>query len=304
MRSPIAILLVSLLAVSAGISLAQDAPRVPALQSELDEQRSLLERVIANQKKDDLAQFTYERIERLEVQKSAGAKPEVKATRAVPAGTGIDRIPVGPDGKPADAAAYRAELEKLERTLSWAAQDGRAQREAYEKITKKQKERADLIDATRNAFIFTFITLEPRGDRTLSKYSLVPNPAYKATSRATAMFSKVRGYLWIDEDAAQLARAELEVTDDISIGGFLAKVYKGSHLVQERYEISPGLWFPTYSQYQLRDSRTHHVLPIPPHRTSQGSAASHPCGIGQIDHRERGPLINPLTALTCVLGFP
>ncbi len=218
MRSPIAILLVSLLAVSAGISLAQDAPRVPALQSELDEQRSLLERVIANQKKDDLAQFTYERIERLEVQKSAGAKPEVKATRAVPAGTGIDRIPVGPDGKPADAAAYRAELEKLERTLSWAAQDGRAQREAYEKITKKQKERADLINATRNAFIFTFITLEPRGDRTLSKYSLVPNPAYKATSRATAMFSKVRGYLWIDEDAAQLARAELEVTDDISIG--------------------------------------------------------------------------------------
>ena len=92
MRSPIAIVFVSLLAVSAGISLAQDASRVPALQSELDEQRSLLERVIANQKKDDLAQFTYERIERLEVQKSAGTKPEVKATRAIPAGTGIDRI--------------------------------------------------------------------------------------------------------------------------------------------------------------------------------------------------------------------
>jgi len=69
------------------------------------------------------------------------------------------------------------------------------------------------------------------------------------------MFSKVRGYLWIDEDAAQLARAELEVTDDISIGGFLAKVYKGSHLVQERYEISPGLWFPTYSQYDFDGRR-------------------------------------------------
>src|ERR1700719_5348349 len=185
-----------------------DAARESPAPSQ-EERLALLERVIANQKKDDLAQYTYERLERLEVQKgSTGAQPpEVKISRAVPAGTGIDRIPVGPDGKPLDAAAYRAQLEKLERALSWAAEDGRAQREAYEKIAKKQKERSDLIDATRNAFIFTFIALEPRGNRTLSKYSLVPNPTYKATSRATAMFSKVRGYLWIDEDAAQLARA-------------------------------------------------------------------------------------------------
>jgi hypothetical protein len=267
MRSPTTILFVSLLAAYGGISQAQDAPSAPALQSELDEQRTLLARVIANQKKDDLAQFTYERIEQLELQKSPGSKPEVKTTRAVPAGTGIDRIPVGPDGKPSDAAVYRAELEKLERSLAWAARDGRAQREAYDKIAKKQKDRGDLIDATRNAFIFTFIALEPRGDRTLSKYSLVPNPAYKATSRATSMFAKVRGYLWIDEDAAQLARAELEVTDDISIGGFLARVYKGSHLVQERYEIAPGLWFPTYSQYDFDGRRLFVSFAIHEHTT-------------------------------------
>jgi hypothetical protein len=227
------------------------------LQSEAEEQRSLLERVIANQKKNDTAQFTYERMERLEIRKSATSSqpPELKITRAIPAGTGVDRIPVGPDGKPVDAAAYRAELEKLEKALSWASEDGRSQREAYEKIAKKQKERSDLIDATRTAFLYTFIKLEPRGDRTLSKYSMVPNPAYKPISRATAIFSKVRGYVWIDEDAAQLARAEIEVTDDISFGGFLAKVYKGSHLLQERYEMAPGLWFATYSQYDFDGRR-------------------------------------------------
>src|SRR4029077_16411931 len=109
-----------------------DAPLASPAPSE-EERHVLLERVIANQKKDDLAQYTYERLERLEVQKgSTGAQPpEVKISRAVPAGTGIDRIPVGPDGKPLDAAAYRAELEKLERALSWAAQEGRAQRDAY-----------------------------------------------------------------------------------------------------------------------------------------------------------------------------
>jgi hypothetical protein len=224
------------------------------LQSELDEQRALLERVIANQKKNDLAQSTYERLERLEIHKG-NSTPEVKTTRAIPAGTGIDRIPVGPDGKPVDAAAYRAELEKLERALAWAADDGRAQRDAYDKVAKKQKERSDLIDATRTAFLYTFMAHEPRGDRMLSKYRMVPNPAYKPISRSTAVFSKVRGYLWIDDDAAQLARAELEVTDDISIGGFLAKIYKGSHLIQDRYEMAPGLWFATYSQYDFDGRR-------------------------------------------------
>jgi hypothetical protein len=257
MRPPTAILLVSLLAASGGVSLGQNTAPAGVLQSEAEEQRSLLERVIANQKKNDMAQFTYERMERLEIRKSAtnSQPPELKITRAIPAGTGVDRIPVGPDGKPVDAAAYRAELEKLEKALSWASEDGRSQREAYEKIAKKQKERSDLIDATRTAFLYTFIELEPRGDRTLSKYSMVPNPAYKPTSRATAIFSKVRGYVWIDEDAAQLAKAEVEVTDDISFGGFLAKVYKGSHLLQERYEMAPGLWFATYSQYDFDGRR-------------------------------------------------
>src|SRR5216684_7218091 len=256
MQCPRAILFASLLAACGGISVAQDAP-IPVPQSEGDEARTLLEHVIANQKKNDLAQFTYERLERLEIQKGPPAShpPEIKTTRAVPAGTGIDRIPVGPDGKPVDGAAYRAELEKLERSLSWASQEGRAQREAYEKIAKKQKERADLIDATRTAFLFTLISWEPRGERMLAKYRMVPNPAYKATSRATSIFPKVRGYLWIDEEAAQLARAELEVTDDISIGGFLAKVYKGGRLVQERYEMAPGLWFATYAQYDFDGRR-------------------------------------------------
>jgi hypothetical protein len=242
-------------AAAQSMSTTDAVPDSPAPSEE--EKRALLERVIANQRNDDLAQYTYERLERLEVLKGPpGAQlTEVKISRAVPAGTGIDRIPVGPDGKPLDAVAYRAGLEKLERALSWAAQDGRAQRDAYEKIAKKQRERSELIDATRIAFLYTFIAREKRGERMLEKYRLVPNPAYHATSRTTAIFAKVRGYLWIDEDAAQLARAEIEVTEDISIGGFLAKVYKGSHLMQERYEMASGLWFPTYSQYDFDGRR-------------------------------------------------
>jgi hypothetical protein len=61
----------------------------------------------------------------------------------------------------------------------------------------------------------------------------------------------VRGTVWVDEITGELARIEGEVTEDISLGLFLAKVYKGSRFMQERYEMAPGLWLPTFSQYDF-----------------------------------------------------
>jgi hypothetical protein len=249
-----AFLCVSTVGLSTAAAQTPGASSPPA-QSE-DEKRAMLDRVIANQKKNDEGQAIYERIERLETRKGpAGTPPEMKISRTVPAGTGVAHIPVGPDGKPTDANLYHAELEKLERSLTWASDEGRAQRDAYDKIAKKQKDRSELIEATRSAFLYTLIVREPRGDRILSKYRMDPNPAFKPTSRATSIFAKVRGYAWIDEAAGQLARVEVEVTDDISIGGFLAKVYKGSHFMQERYEMAPALWLPSYSQYDFDGRR-------------------------------------------------
>lgn len=213
---------------------------------------ALLKRVIANQKKDEEALLLYERLQRQETRRvSANVPPEVKVMRMIPAGTGVGQIPVRPDGTPADLAAYRAELEKLEYSLTWAAEEGRAQHDAYDKIAKKQRDRNELIEATQTAFVFTFVTRELRGDRLLAKYRMEPNPAYKPTSRATAVFSRVHGMVWIDEVAGELARAQIEVMDDISIGGFIAKINKGSQLMQERYEIVPGVWMPSYSQYDF-----------------------------------------------------
>ena len=214
---------------------------------------ALFDRVIENQKKNDAAMDLYERIERVESHKTASDRQttETKIARVVPAGTGAAHLPMGPDGKATDAAAYRLELEKLEKSLVWAADAGRAQHEAYEKIAKKRRDREELIGAAKIAFNFTFVAREPRATRTLLKYRMDPNPAFKPTSRTTSVYTRVRGMVWIDEASGELARIEGEVTDDISLGLFLAKVYKGSHFMQERYEMVPGLWLPTFSQYDF-----------------------------------------------------
>ncbi|HVH72603.1 MAG TPA: hypothetical protein VNB49_16035, partial [Candidatus Dormibacteraeota bacterium] len=150
-----------------------------------------------------------------------------------------------------DPAAYRARLEGLEHALTLIANNSRSQRDALEKYAKRRKERNELIDATRNAFLFTFVGREPRCNRMLAKYEIAPNPAFKPTSRLTTIFTKVHGYVWIDEDAGELARVEGDITEDISIGLFLAKIYKGSHFMQERYEVQPGLWQASFSQYDF-----------------------------------------------------
>jgi hypothetical protein len=61
----------------------------------------------------------------------------------------------------------------------------------------------------------------------------------------------VHGFVWIDENSGELARIEGDVTDDISIGLFLGKIYKGSHFMEERYEVKPGLWLPSFTQFDF-----------------------------------------------------
>ena len=219
--------------------------------------REVLGHVIDGLKEAERAQYLYERIERVETRKQAGDAdpPSVRISRVIPAGTGMAKIPLGLDGKPADADAYRAELDKLLKSLAWVVQTGQAQREAYQKIQKKQKDRDDLIDATRNAFLLTYVGQETRGDRMLSKYRMLPNPAFKPTNRTTAIYMKVKGFLWVDDAAQQLAQVEGEVTDDFSLGVFLAKIYRGSRFMQDRYEMTPGIWLPSFTQYDFDGRR-------------------------------------------------
>ena len=213
----------------------------------------LFNQVIANQKQLDADLNLYERVERTEFRKTASdpTPSEVKVWRVFPSGTGTSRILLSPEGTAPSAESYHAALEKLETTLVWAAQDGPAQREAYNKVEKRRKERNDLIDSTRRAFFFTRVGEEMRSGRVLVKYSMERNPAYKASTRNEMLFTRVRGTLWIDKESSQLAKIEGYVTDDILLALFLAKVYRGSYFMQERYEMAPGVWLPTYQQYDF-----------------------------------------------------
>ena len=204
-------------------------------------------------KRTDRAMYLYERTEREEDRKRAeDTQPsEVKITRVFPAGTGLDRIPLGADGKPDNPGKYRAELEKLLKSLEWAAQKGEEQKKSYEKIDKKLKERAELIDAMPSAFLFTFLGKETRSGRSVLKYRMEPNPQFKPANRIQSLLTKISGNFWIDESSSQLARVEGQIMQDVSFALFLGKINKGSHFMEERSEVAPGLWLPTVTKYDF-----------------------------------------------------
>jgi len=232
---------------------SQSDPRKDSAPNASPSSDELFGRVIANQKRVDADLNIYERVERVEIRKTGSdPKPsEVKIWRVFPAGTGMSKIPLTAEAKPASAESYRAALEKLQTTLIWAAESGPAQREAYAKVEHRKKERNELIDSTRKAFVFTEIGEELRGDRVLVKYEMTRNPAFKPATRNEMLFTRIRGMLWIDKETSELAKIEGHVTEDITLALFLAKVYRGSYFMQEWYEMAPGVWLPSYQQYDF-----------------------------------------------------
>lgn len=212
-----------------------------------------LSETIEGLKRTEKAMYLYERIEREEDRKQPDApQPDhITVSRVFPAGTGIAHIVLNQDGRRTDDAAYHKDLEKLSSSLEWAATSGRDQDKAFAKVDKKLKERYDLIDATRDAFLFTFLGRELREGRPLLKYRIDPNPAFKPQNRNAGFLAKVKGYIWIDEATSQLARVQGQIIDDISFGIFLGKIYKGSHFSQERYPDASGVWLPSFSQYDF-----------------------------------------------------
>lgn len=238
------------LGLVSGAEAQSEAPGKPA---EVRPAAELVDRVLRNQKRAEEALDVYERIERQETRKNPSDPSPVSLNiaRVIPSGTGMVKFAVDADGKPSDVAAYRARLEGLERALEQIDNGNRSQREAVEKYGKRRKDRLELIDAMRTAFSFKLVGQETRGDRVLTKYEMSPKPAFKPTTRFTVIFPKVHGFVWIDENSEELARIEGEVTEDISLGLFLGKIYKGSHFMQESYEVKPGLWLPSFTQFDF-----------------------------------------------------
>ena len=58
------------------------------------------------------------------------------------------------------------------------------------------------------------------------------------------MFSKVEGKLWVDKQDHGWIKVDGQVIQPISIGLFLARVLRGSHITMQQMRVDNGIWMP------------------------------------------------------------
>jgi hypothetical protein len=213
------------------------------------------QKLISNQHRNDKALDEYERVEH-QVSQTGGDYPRVledRTFRVVPTGSGTMKLLLKADGKSSDPADYRKQLQAWADVLSLMlkTEDPRT-KTAVAKWQKRQQERAELVDASPQAFSLNWVGIETRNGRRCDVLDLQPNPNFHPHSILQEAISHVVAKIWIDHEADQMVRAEARLLKDVSFGGgILGKLYRGGVFSLEQAEVSPGLWLPSRYQYDF-----------------------------------------------------
>lgn len=213
------------------------------------------EELVTNQHADDEALQQYEFIER-QIDRTGGANPGVvqeKTYRVVPTGSGTFKILLKSDGRAADPADYRRQLNDWERVLELALNpnDPREQTERA-KWQRKQRDRAALVNATRTAFVPKWAGREIIYGHDCDVFMLTPNPKFRAQSMLQEALTHFTAKVWVDHNANQVVHAEAKCIRDISVGGgILGKLYRGGVFSFDQAPVAQGVWLPARYQYDF-----------------------------------------------------
>jgi len=111
------------------------------------------------------------------------------------------------------------------------------------RLSKDQENRSFLRDVTE-AFDFRLIGEEIVGGRATYVLQATPHPGYHARGKYGKMFSKVEGKLWVDKQDFGWIKVDGQVTQSFSMGLFVARVQRGSHIILEQTCVGDAVWVP------------------------------------------------------------
>jgi hypothetical protein len=232
----------------------------PLVSAQLNQQppsdaeiRERAAKLITNQHSNDLAIEEYERVER-HVNRTGGSNPRVledKNYRVVPTGPGTLKILLKDGEKPTDPADIRKQLQSWRDLLQFALNPNDPRiKAAYAKADKKKRDRAELVNAARDAYMLKWVGRENLGGRDCDVIQLDPNPSFHPRTTFQEAFTHANAKIWVDHNALQLVRLEAHIIRDVSFGaGILGKLYHGGVFFFEQTEVAPGVWFPSRYQY-------------------------------------------------------
>jgi hypothetical protein len=115
--------------------------------------------------------------------------------------------------------------------------------EQIARLGKDQESRSFLRELL-DAFDFQLVGEEIVGGRLAYVLQATPHPGYRAHGKYGKMFSKVEGKLWIDKQDFGWNKVDGEVTQSFTMGLFVARVQRGSHIIMEQTCVGNAVWVP------------------------------------------------------------
>jgi len=144
------------------------------------------------------------------------------------------------NGRPPSAEEERKHKEKLDK-LKRETPEQRAER-----LRKQEEENTSLVREVPKAFDFQLLGEEAVKGRSAYVLQATPRPDYQAQGKYGNMFSKVAGKLWVDKQDLGWIKVDGQVIQPFSMGLFLARVLRGSHIMMEQTRVDDRIWMPEH----------------------------------------------------------
>jgi hypothetical protein len=151
-------------------------------------------------------------------------------------GTRFEQL-VEHNGQPSSVEDRRKEDQALEK-LKHETPEERAWR------LRKDEENRSFLQELLSAFDFQIAGEEIAEGRAAYVLQATPHPGYQAHGKYGKMFSRVEGKLWVDKQDFGWIKVDGQVTQSFSMGLFVARVQRGSHVILEQICVGDGVWVP------------------------------------------------------------
>jgi hypothetical protein len=160
------------------------------------------------------------------------------------------------DGKPRDpselAADDRKHQKKVLDDLAKRERESAGDREKRLKAEAKElREEDDQVDDVFRVYDFRLVERQVVDGQPMIVVDFAPKPGAAAKTDNGKVLTKARGRAWVSEDDYQLARLEAEMIADVSVGLFLAKLYKGTTVSVDRRKVNGEVWLPARVRLNL-----------------------------------------------------
>jgi hypothetical protein len=151
------------------------------------------------------------------------------------------------EGKEKEKADQEFEKEVHKRELETEEQ----RRKQEEEREKQRAEGRRFLQEIPKAYAFRIAGEETLDGMPVWVIDAAPRPDFHSTVKRADLLKKLRGRLWIDKQSLQWVRAEAEVIEAISFGGFLAKLDRGARMTFLQKRVNDEVWLPSMATARL-----------------------------------------------------